>query len=230
MSFCEVGLPDGHDNLHPVTVNLSDEEYTRLESAAASFGTWSIGELLQSALTWVVSQSNRTLWDILVGGPLAAGCGHLRGKSAVSDLVPSISSPDSRLGARIAEAAAHAPAEIDRSERRWHQRYDLQLAVYALTFDAPGRIVAGTTRNISSTGFLAATHEPPPCKTALRVWIAWPLKSRRGAPLHLTARGQIVWRSGELAGVRVHSWDFREGPLPKEYTTIPGSAATRESA
>jgi hypothetical protein len=208
-----------------VTLRLSADEYDQLRCIAEARGARSIAEFLRSGLSWFVSNSNKPLYDFITSSPPRNRGPEIQPKFPSMRCEPQTGRPPLiHAKSRNEWLAFEMTDRPPMSERRLYRRYEIRLPVSGRAGGVGSPVITGTTQNVSASGFCLLTEETPTPDLVLRVWIEWPLRSPRGEELHLTAQGKVIWACGNMAGFYVRSWEFREGPLPKDYIPVLSTA------
>ena len=112
------------------------------------------------------------------------------------------------------------PASV---ERRSAQRYAVDAILkYRLSQESGVLSGMGNLVNLSTTGVLFQTPEPPSIGTKIELFIPWP--SARLRPMEVYIAGQVVRHRPGATAVAVEHYEFRvkERRTPTCYAECPG--------
>jgi len=98
-----------------------------------------------------------------------------------------------------------------RAERRRANRFPISrdLTYRVLTRKHGGPAGVGLTINISSSGVLFSTADPPSTGTRLELAISWPVQLNGDCPLNLVMTGRVARSEPGCAAVEVDQHEFR---------------------
>ena len=101
--------------------------------------------------------------------------------------------------------------EVLHGDHRVDRRYAFELPIRFEYVDGKsGPLVGnGMTIDLSRGGIRFDTHDPPPLKTNLQAWIAWPFLLQGVCPLELFVRGQVIGSTARGVVLRTRSYEFR---------------------
>lgn len=102
-------------------------------------------------------------------------------------------------------ASCSRPTEMQKSDRRVHQRYPISLEVEYKLLDRRGsqRKGLGRTINISSRGVLLHLNETPPSLGTIEFSVKWPFLLDGSIPLRWIVHGSVIRVAGSNVAVQV---------------------------
>jgi hypothetical protein len=220
--------PKQQPESHSVIVRLSEEDCRFLKAAAGLRGTPTLAAAINSCVSWMIANLDANLWDdVLTWSAPGRGAQHSPSRGNAPK-PPAGSIPGDRFQRQMEgdPETLHLLAieDVYPGNRRSSRRYPIATRLKIRTETDPAVVLAGNTLNISSTGLLLQTSDAIEPEMTVRVSADWPLQSGRGNPLTLWSRGKIVWRHGELAGLRIEHWEFCEGVRQDD---LPGCGTPR---
>jgi hypothetical protein len=101
--------------------------------------------------------------------------------------------------------------EVLHGDRRADRRYESELPIRFEYMDGRNGLCTGSgvTIELSRGGIRFQSPDPPPLRTNLQAWIAWPFLLQGVCRLELLVRGQVISSTGRGIVLRMRSHEFR---------------------
>jgi hypothetical protein len=99
------------------------------------------------------------------------------------------------------------------SERRWHRRFPLALAVQYRLLGKGERSGSGKTCNISSSGVFFEVAEREPFSGSIELIVNWPCVLDGACALKLLMKGRVVRNEGWGIAIESNQYEFRTAGL-----------------